>query len=161
MMVRMSRCMPQEDEFASMVRGAPDSRSSLPISKLRGVPQRVRVALKTKRITSCGQLLRAAGRADLRARLAEATGIDPELLTILVQRADMTRISGIGAIFGLMLEDLGIRDVQTLAAQDPVELHRRLREYNRRVRLARRSPTPEEVADWVAQARRLEPLVTY
>lgn len=153
--------MPEENEFVKIVKEAPNSRSSLPISKLRGVPQRTRVALKARRITSCGQLLHAAGRAEMRARLAEATGIDPELLTTLVQRADMTRVSGIGAIFGLMLEDLGIRDVQTLAQQDPVELHGRLREYNQRVRLARRSPTPEEVADWVAQARRLEPLVTY
>jgi predicted flap endonuclease-1-like 5' DNA nuclease len=153
--------MNQLNDLVKLAREAPNSRSSLPISKLRGVPQRVRVALKTRRITSCGQLLHAAGKAELRANLAEATGIDPELLTILVQRADMTRVSGVGAIFGLMLEDLGVRDVQTLAAQDPVELHRRLREYNQRVRLARRSPTPEEVADWVAQARRLEPLVTY
>ncbi len=153
--------MPEENEFVKIVREAPNSRSSLPISKLRGVPQRTRVALKAKRITSCGQLLHAAGRAEMRARLAEATGIDPELLTTLVQRADMTRVSGIGAIFGLMLEDLGIRDIQTLAAQDPEALHQKLREYNQRVRLARRSPTPEEVADWVAQARRLEPLVTY
>lgn len=153
--------MPQLNDFVKLVREAPNSRSSLPISKLRGVPQRVRVALKTRRITSCGQLLHAAGSAELRARLAAATGIDPELLTTLVQRADMSRVSGIGAIFGLMLEDLGIRDIQTLATQDPVELHARLREYNQRVRLARRSPTPEEVADWVAQARRLEPLVTY
>ena len=153
--------MPEDSELARIVRAAPDSRSSLPIGKLRGVPQRVRVLLKARRITSCGQLLHAAGKAELRRKLAEATGIDPELLTLLVQRADMTRVSGVGAIFGLMLEDLGIRDVQTLAAQDPVALHQRLREYNRRVRLARRSPTPEEVADWVAQARRLEPLVTY
>lgn len=153
--------MPEDNRGARLVDHAPDSRASLPISKLRGVPQRTRMALKRRRISSSGQLLHAAGKAAARAQLAEAAGIDPELLTTLVQRADMARITGIGAIFGLMLEDLGIRDVQTLAAQDPVELHRRLREYNQRVRLARRSPTPEEVADWVAQARRLEPLVTY
>ena len=46
-------------------------------------------------------------------------------------------------------------------AQDPERLHRQLREYNQRERLARRSPTPEEVADWVEQARRLPVLVTY
>jgi hypothetical protein len=40
-------------------------------------------------------------------------------------------------------------------------LHERLRGYNRRERLARRSPTPEEVNDWVGQARRLPRLVTY
>ena len=40
-------------------------------------------------------------------------------------------------------------------------LHRQLRDYNRRERLARRSPTPEEVADWVGQARLLPVLLTY
>lgn len=153
--------MVERHELSKIVKDAPNSRASLPISKLRGVPQRTRVALKAKRITSTGQLLRVAGTAQMRAELAAATGIDRELLTTLVQRADLTRVSGIGAIFGLMLEDLGIRDVQTLAAQEPRELHTRLREYNERVRLARRSPTPEEVNDWVSQARQLEPLVSY
>lgn len=153
--------MTEEQDLAQIIRQAPNNRSSLPVSKLRGVPPRVRMALKARRISSCGQLLRAAGKAEWRASLAELTGIDPALLTTLVQRADMSRIRGVGAIFGMMLEDLGIRDVQTLAVQDPAELHERLRRYNQRMRLARRSPTPEEVADWIAQARQLEPLVTY
>jgi hypothetical protein len=33
--------------------------------------------------------------------------------------------------------------------------------YNREERLARRSPTPEEVRDWVRQARALPALVSY
>lgn len=137
------------------------TRYSLPISKLRGVPQRTRVLLKTRRITSCGQLLEAAGVVEKREQLARITGIDPDLLTSLVQRADMSRINGVGAVFGMMLEDLGIRDVQTLAEQDISGLHQELRGYNQQERLARRSPTPEEVEDWVTQARALSPLVTY
>lgn len=134
---------------------------SLPISKLRGVSQVARVKLKSKRITNCDQLLEAAGKAHDRERLAAATTIDPAVLLTMVQRADMARVNGIGAIFGMMLEDLEVRDVQTLAACDPARLHEDLRQYNRRERLARRSPTDEEVADWVAQARVLEPIITY
>lgn len=140
---------------------AQTSQASLPLSKLRGVPSRLRVLLKRRRITSCEQLLRAAGRAEQRRRLAADVGADPELLLELVQRADLARIKGIGAVFGMMLEDLGIRDIQTLAAEDPALLHARLKAYNMRERLARRAPTPEEVADWVEEARRLPPLVTY
>lgn len=134
---------------------------TLPISKLRGVPFQVRVALKVRRITTCSQLLTAAALFEDREALARATKIAPEILTDLIQRADMARVNGVGAVFGLMLEELGIHDVETLAAQEPEELHEKLREYNRRERLARRSPTPEEVSDWVAQARRLPKLVTY
>lgn len=132
---------------------------ALPVSKLRGVPATARMALKRQGINTCARLLEQAGKAAARRALAERTGVDGELLLRLVQRADMARINGIGAVFGMMLEDLGVRDVGTLARQDPVVLHQRLKELNTKERLARRSPTPEEVADWVAQARALPRLV--
>jgi predicted flap endonuclease-1-like 5' DNA nuclease len=134
---------------------------TLPISKLRGVPFQARVALKVRRITTCSQLLAAASAFPERTALAQAARLPVELLTEIVQRADMARVNGVGTVFGLMLEELGIHDVGALAAQEPDTLHERLRRYNREERLARRSPTPEEVSDWVAQARRLRPLVTY
>jgi predicted flap endonuclease-1-like 5' DNA nuclease len=133
----------------------------LPVSKLRGLAPRVRAALKVHRVTTCGQLLRAAGGAQDRDRLAREAGIDPDALLALVRQADLARVSGIGTVFGLMLEELGVRDVPTLAAQGPAELHARLFAYNREERLARRSPTPEEVEGWVRQARALPPLVSY
>jgi predicted flap endonuclease-1-like 5' DNA nuclease len=137
------------------------SRYSLPISKLRGVPSQTRALLKRRRVTTCAQLLHAAGRAEDRARLAREAGVSPDALLELVLRADMARVNGVGTVFGLMLEDLGIRDVPTLAAREPAELYERLRGYNQEERLARRSPTPEEVADWVGQARALPQLVTH
>ena len=133
----------------------------LPLAKLRGVTFQARVALKLRRITTCDQLLAAAAAAEDREALARATKIAPEILTDRVQRADLARVNGVGAVFGLMLEELGIRDVRTLADQDAEVLHERLRGHNRRERLARRSPTPEEVSDWVGQARDLPRLVTY
>jgi hypothetical protein len=133
----------------------------LPLSKLRGVPFPARVALKVRKITTCGQLLAAAAQAQDREALARSTRIEPELLTILVQRADMARVNGTGAMFSLMLEELGIRDVGALAAQEAEELHEKLREYNRREQLARRAPTAEEVTGWIDQARSLRKLVTY
>lgn len=134
---------------------------TLPISKLRGVPFQARVALKVRKVTTCSQLLSAAAAYTNREALAQSTRLPLELLTELVQRADMARVNGVGTVFGLMLEELGVLDVRALAAQDPQELHERLREYNQQERLARRSPTPEEVSDWIGQARLLRPLVTY
>jgi predicted flap endonuclease-1-like 5' DNA nuclease len=134
---------------------------TLPLSKLRGVPFQARVALKIRRITTCGQLLTAAAHAQDRAALAHSSKIAPEVLTNLVQRADMTRVNGIGAMFGLILEELGIRDVGALAEQEPEALHDQMRQYNRQERIARRSPTPEEATSWVEQARSLPKLVTY
>jgi predicted flap endonuclease-1-like 5' DNA nuclease len=133
---------------------------ALPISKLHAVPYRARLALKVHRITTCEQLLAAAGDAGDRADLARATRLEPELLDRLVRRADMARVSGIGVVFGLMLEELDVDDVGSLAACQPAALHEQLQRHNRAERRARRSPTPEEVAGWVAQARSLPALVT-
>jgi predicted flap endonuclease-1-like 5' DNA nuclease len=133
----------------------------LPVSKLRGLTLPVRAALKRRGIVTCGRLLRAAGGARDRAWLAREAGIDPDALLALVRRADLARVDGVGAVFGLMLEELAVHDVVALAAQAPAELHARLSAYNREERLARRSPTPEEVEGWVRQARALPPLVSY
>ena len=147
--------------MTSNVKPTERTRYSLPISKLRGVPTGLRVALKNQKITNCDQLLAAAGEAEKRADLVRNAHVNPELLLRIVQRADMARVNGVGAVFGMMLEDLGIRDVQALARQDPAELHERVRAYNTAERLARRSPTPEEVEDWVRQAKALPVIVTY
>jgi predicted flap endonuclease-1-like 5' DNA nuclease len=136
-------------------------RYALPISKLRGLTAQARTALKQRRVTTCSQLLRAAATAEDRAALAAEAGVPDEVLLALVRRADMARVNGIGTVFGMMLEDLGVHDVGALADQDPGALHERLRRYNRQERIARRSPTPEEVEAWVRQARGLPVLVTY
>jgi predicted flap endonuclease-1-like 5' DNA nuclease len=138
-----------------------DGPLALPISKLRGLTPQARLALKVRRVTTCGQLLRAAAKADDRARLAREAGLAPERLLDLVRRADLARVNGVGTVFGMMLEDLDVHDVAALAAQDPADLHGRLRHYNQNERIARRAPTPEEVAEWVRQARSLPVLVTY
>ncbi|MCS6877254.1 MAG: DUF4332 domain-containing protein [Geminicoccaceae bacterium] len=119
------------------------------------MPVAARMALKRVGINTCERLLAEAGKAQARERLAARTGIDPELLLRLVQRADLARVKGVGAVFGMMLEDLGIREVRALARQDPRALHAALKRLNEEERLARRAPTPEEVADWIAQARAL------
>ena len=72
----------------------------------------------------------------------------------------MARINGIGVVFGRMLEDLGVEDVASLAGCGAVDLHERLRRFNQVERRSRRSPTPDEVVAWIAQARSLPVLVT-
>ena len=133
----------------------------LPLAKLRQVPPLLKVALKARSITTCDQLLAVAALYDDRAALAHAARIAPDQLTQLVRRADLARVKGVGTVFGRMLEDLGIGEVAKLAHQMPGGLHERLHQYNVASQLARRSPTADEVADWIAQARQLPILVTY
>jgi hypothetical protein len=132
---------------------------SLHVSKLRGISLDIRNRLKRQGISYTHQLLREAGGAEQRSRLAARGRIDEVALARLVRRADLARVKGIGAIFADMLEMIEVDEVATLAEQQPVELHRRLYDLNSAERLARRAPTPDEVQDWLAQARALPRLV--
>jgi predicted flap endonuclease-1-like 5' DNA nuclease len=141
-------------------RAADQARAmSLHVSKLRGISVDIRNRLKRQGISYTHQLLREAGDAKQRRQLAARGQIDEVALGRLVRRADLARIKGIGAIFADMLEMIGVDEVAALARQEPADLHSRLYHLNAVERLARRAPTPEEVQDWIAQARALPGLV--
>lgn len=131
----------------------------LHISKLRGIDLSTRNRLKQRGINYTDQLLGAAGKLTARQDLATDSGIPYERLARLVRRADLTRIKGIGAIFADMLEFVGIEVASDVAAQNAGDLHARLAALNAAERFARRAPTPEEVEDWVMQARNLPHLI--
>ncbi|MGI9420195.1 MAG: DUF4332 domain-containing protein [Geminicoccaceae bacterium] len=136
-----------------------DRSMSLHVSKLRGISYDVRAKLKRNGVTYTHQLLSAAGNSDKRHEFSETSGIEELILTRLTCRADLARIKGIGAIFADMLELLDVDRVSKLAGQDPEKLHDALYTLNAAERFARRAPTPEEVEDWVSQARALPKLV--
>jgi predicted flap endonuclease-1-like 5' DNA nuclease len=136
-----------------------DRSMSLHVSKLRGISFDVRAKLKRNGVTYTHQLLSAAGNTAKRHEFSETSGIEEMTLARLTCRADLARIKGIGAIFADMLELLDVDRVVKLAHQDPEELHDALYTLNSAERFARRAPTPEEVEDWVSQARALPKLV--
>ena len=134
-------------------------RYAQPPPNLRGISIEVRQKLKRQGISYTHQLLREAGSPEQRRRLVERSRIDDPTLLRLVRRADLARVKGIGAIFADMLEMIGIDQVAALAEQDPLALRTRLYALNAAERLARRAPTPEEVQEWIGQARALPRMV--
>lgn len=138
---------------------ASDRSMSLHVSKLRGISFDVRAKLKRNGVTYTHQLLAAAGQPTQRHKFSEESGIEEPTLSRLTCRADLARVKGIGAIFADMLELLSVDRVVTLAGQEPETLHHALATLNSAERFARRAPTPEEVEDWVVQARQLPKLV--
>ena len=75
--------------------------------------------LKIVRITNTHQLLAGAASAADRDALARAARLTPDSLTTLVQKADLERVNGLGAVFRQMLRELDIRDVARLAQAEP------------------------------------------
>lgn len=99
-------------------------------------------------IRTCRQLLRYPRNECHMESLVRATGLSlPEVSSIL-QRAEITRVRGIGPVALASLLSAGVSSLADLAAEEPLLLHSRLRQ-------ATASPPNLAVIEhWIIQARR-------
>ncbi len=96
-----------------------------------------------------------------RAELAEATGISDKLILRWTNHADLFRIKGVGPQFSELLEAAGVDTVKEFRHRVPENLQPKLEEVNAEKHLVRRVPSLKEVEKMVAQAKELEPVMTY
>jgi predicted flap endonuclease-1-like 5' DNA nuclease len=96
-----------------------------------------------------------------RKGLEEKTGIPHKLIRKWVDRADLSRIKGVGEQYSDLLQEAGVETVVELAQRDPEHLFAKLTEISKSKHLVRVLPTREHVADWIRQAKRLPRVVTY
>ncbi len=96
-----------------------------------------------------------------REGLAEATGISEKLILGWVNRADLSRIKGIGSEYADLLEAAGVDTVPELATRNAANLTAKMAEVNEAKNLVRALPTEAKVTDWVEQAKGLDRVVTH
>lgn len=96
-----------------------------------------------------------------REALEEKTGIGGKLILEWVNLADLFRIKGVGEEYSDLLEEAGVDTVPELAQRNPVNLNQKLGKVNAEKSLVRRLPSQGQVADWVAQAKALDRVITY
>ena len=107
------------------------------------------------------ELLDAGSTRKGREDLAETTGISHNLLLEWINLADLFRIKGIGEEWSDLLEEAGVDTVVELAQRNPVNLHSSLVDVNEAKNLVRRTPTLEQIEDWVEQAKSLPRKIEY
>jgi predicted flap endonuclease-1-like 5' DNA nuclease len=117
--------------------------------------------LREKGIGTVEALLEAGATPEGRWRLEETTGIGHALILEWVNLADLMRIKGIGEEYSDLLEEAGVDTVKELRNRVPEHLYQALVRVNEAKKLVRRLPTLKMVTDWVEQAKRLPPKVTY
>ncbi|MCP4164733.1 MAG: DUF4332 domain-containing protein [Chloroflexi bacterium] len=106
-------------------------------------------------ITTTEQLLASCKTPAGRKALAESTEISHTLILKWANRCDLFRIKGIGEEYSDLLEVAGVDTVPELAQRNAENLYQKLVETNEEKALVRRTPTAEQVSDWVAQAKEL------
>jgi predicted flap endonuclease-1-like 5' DNA nuclease len=130
------------------------------LSQLRTIAPERAEQLKKGGLTTAAQVLRNGATPDQRKALAERLGLDEKDVLTLVNRADLSRIKGIGPVFSDLLEYSGVDTVVELARRVPENLHEKMAglaaEHN-----TKRAPRIDEVKSWIEQAKSLERKISY
>ncbi len=120
-----------------------------------------------EKLTACGirsvmALLKKGCDKKGRKALAEATGVDESKILTWVNMADLYRITGVGSEYAELLHAAGIDTVKELRTRNADNLHAKMAEVNSGSRrLVRQLPTLKQVQNWVAEAKKLDPVVTH
>jgi predicted flap endonuclease-1-like 5' DNA nuclease len=78
-----------------------------------------------------------------------------------VNLADLMRIKGVGEEYSDLLEEAGVDSVKELRNRRADNLTKAMQEVNAKKKLVRRPPSEKEVTDWIAQAKKLPPVVSH
>jgi predicted flap endonuclease-1-like 5' DNA nuclease len=131
------------------------------IIEIEGIGEAYAAKLKAAGVGTVEALLEVGASPRGRKELAEKTGISPDLILKWVNRADLYRLKGIGQEYSDLLEAAGVDTVIELAQRNPENLYSTMVEVNEARKLVRRMPTQAQVAEWVAEAKKLPRAVTY
>ena len=132
-----------------------------PISELEGMNAFFASKLKSLGIRTAETLLEATRTAKGRKALSAKTGISEQLLLEWANMADYMRIRGMGKAKIGLIRAAGASTVRELAHRNPARLAQNMKDVNTRRKLVRILPSEKSVEQMIAQARKLQPKITY
>jgi predicted flap endonuclease-1-like 5' DNA nuclease len=128
---------------------------------IEGVGKIYAEKLKGTGVQTTDDLLAKGGTPKGRKELAESTGLTENQILECVNRADLHRISGIGAEYADLLEAAGVDSVNELAQRNAVNLADKLRAVNEVKQKVGSMPGIEHIGEWILQARCMPKTVEY
>lgn len=131
------------------------------ISKIEGIGGNFAKKLAEVGISTTERLLSACTQPQGRKELAAATGISHNHILKWANRADLSRIKGIGEEYADLLEAAGVDTVPELAQRNATNLQQKMVEINQEISLVRRVPALSQVTSWVSQAKKLPRMLHY
>jgi len=131
------------------------------VIEVEGIGEVYANKLKEVGIATSEALLEQGATRAGREKIAKDTEISHALILRWVNHVDLFRIKGVHSQYAELLEAAGVDSVPELAQRNPTNLHPGMVEVNEKKNLVRKLPTPEQVADWVVQAKALPRIVTH
>ncbi len=131
------------------------------IEQIEGIGASFAKKLEAVGIKTTDDLLTACATKKGRDDVAEKTGISDKLILKWANHADLFRIKGIAGQFAELLEAAGVDTVKEFRHRVPANLHQKLEEVNEKKNLCNRIPSLSELEKMIAQAKELEPVISY
>jgi predicted RecB family nuclease len=132
-----------------------------PLSELEGMTAFSASKLKSLGVRTTEALLEAARTVKGRKALAARTGISEQQLLEWANASDYMRIPGMGKAKVGLVRAAGVTTVRELALRNPARLTQNMRDINIKRKLVRVLPSEKSVEQLIAQARKLQPKITY
>lgn len=131
------------------------------IEQIEGIGESYAKKLEAAGIKTTDDLLTACATKKGRDDVAEKTGINDKLILRWTNHADLFRIKGVAGQFAELLEAAGVDTVKEFRHRVPANLHQKLEEVNEKKNLCNRIPSLSELEKMIAQAKELEPVISY
>jgi len=122
------------------------------LSTIPGMEPEPQSRLESEGITTTYQLLARTATKEERAELAQKIGMTTNMLRMLVDRADLMRLQGVGPDVATMLEEAGVNGCKDLQHRNPEHLYATLTKAQETGKTVSRPPTLEQITQWIADA---------
>ena len=146
--------------FALVLLAGPARASHYAVADVPRIISPEQVAkLHKANVETTEQLLDKGAKAKERKALAKETGLKPAELLQLVDRCDLLRIKGVGSEMVLLFEAAGVKNTADLVNKNPAALTEAMNTANKTAKISEKPPTEPQLADWIAQAKKLPQVV--
>lgn len=131
------------------------------IIEIEGIGDAYARKLEDVGVKTTDDLLKRAATPKGRETLAEETGISPKLILKWANHADLFRIKGVAGQFAELLEASGVDTVKEFRHRVAANLQPKLVDVNEAKNLCNRVPSVAELEKMIAQAKEMEPAISY
>jgi predicted flap endonuclease-1-like 5' DNA nuclease len=133
------------------------------IEAIEGIGPKFGAKLSKIGCGSPAKLLKDGATRQGRKQIASGAGISDSIVLRCVNMADLFRIKGVASQYAELLEAAGVSTVKDLRNRNAGNLHKAMQEANSRKkkRLVQQVPNAKMVANWIAQAKKLDAVVIY
>ena len=131
------------------------------IQSIEGIGPKYGAKLRKIGCGSPAKLLKDGATRKGRKMIAKEAAISEKIVLRCVNMADLFRIMGVGTQYAELLEASGVDTVKELRNRNAANLSDAMHKTNAKKKLVRQVPSQKMVQNWVTQAKRLKPIVTY